>query len=322
MLPASIIFKRAPRARFAKWRLIPPGIRNGAEAATLQEPGPLVCRAGNSAGYLGFMRLFFSILAATLLTTQIWADEDPLVKAKDGSGVYGYKHTPKLPWCEWLVHDPDRPAPPKVKPGKAADPVSPPADALVLFEGKGLTHWSETDWKTTDGLLVATGKQSPRTKQTFGSFQLHLEWKMPKDFKGPWYDQGNNGVLIHGLYEIQIFDSFNEPLYPDGQCAAIYAQTPPLVNVTRAPGEWQSYDIIFTAPIFKDDLLVTPAYVTMFHNNVLVHHHQQVYGRTGHKVLPHYENKVSEGPIVLLGHGCPVAFRNIWIRPLPTPDQK
>ena len=246
------------------------------------------------------------------------AEEDPLIKAKDGSGVYGYKHTPKLPWCEWLVHDPDRPAPPKVDPGKATEPAPAPADALVLFDGTDMSQWTSTDWAVKDGLLVATGKQSPRSKQHFGSFQLHLEWKMPKDFEGPWYNQGNNGVLLHGLYEIQIFDSFHEPLYPDGQCAAIYAQTPPLVNVTRAPGEWQSFDIIFTAPVFKGDQLVTPAYVTMFHNGVLVHHHQQVYGATGHKVLPHYKNKATKGPIGLAGHGCPVAFRNIWVREIDT----
>ncbi len=256
-------------------------------------------------------------LALILATSSLIAEEEELVKAKDGSGVYGYKHTPKLPWCEWLVHDPDRPAPPKVDPGNAVASVPPPADAVVLFDGKDLSAWTESTWEVKDGLLVATGNRSPRTKQAFGSFRLHLEWMMPKDFEGPWYNRGNNGVLLHGLYEIQIFDSFHEPLYPDGQCAAIYAQTPPSVNVTRAPGEWQSYDIIFTAPVFQDGELVTPAYVTMFHNNVLVHHHQQVYGATGHKVLPHYKRQVSEGPIGLAGHGCPVAFRNIWVRPIP-----
>lgn len=262
------------------------------------------------------MKLPTVLLLLAGAARMIWAAEDsPLVKAKDGSGVYGYKDTPKLPWCEWLVHDPDRPAPPKLVPGKPIVQAPPPADAVVLFDGSDLSKWTETDWEVSDGLLVASGKQSPASKQSFGSFQLHLEWKMPKDFKGPWYDQGNNGVLLHGMYEIQIFDSFHEPLYPDGQCAAVYAQTPPLVNVTLPPGEWQSFDIIFTAPVFADGELVTPAYVTMFHNGVLVHHHQEVYGATRHKALPHYNRKVSEGPITLAGHGCPVAFRNIWIRP-------
>lgn len=260
------------------------------------------------------MKVLISHLLMFGLASSLTAEEDPLVKAKDGSGVYGYKHTPKLPWCEWLVHDPDRPAPPKVKPGTPVVSTPAPEDAVVLFDGGGLGKWTETDWDVVDGLMVATGKKSPATKEVFGSFQLHLEWRMPENFKGEWYDQGNNGVLLHGLYEIQIFDSFNEPLYPDGQCAAVYAQTPPTVNVTLPPGEWQSFDIFFTAPVFEDGKLVSPAYVTMLHNGVLVHDHQEVYGKTGHKVLPHYGNAVSEGPIRLAGHGCPVAFRNIWVR--------
>ena len=239
-----------------------------------------------------------------------------LVKARDGSGVYGYKDTPRLPWCEWLVHDPDRPAPPKVDPSPVAAPAPVPKDAVVLFDGRDLSQWKPSSWEVRDGLWIAKGGQSPATREEFGSFQLHLEWRAPADFDGPWHDRGNNGVLLHGLYEIQIFDSFNEPLYPDGQCAAVYAQTPPLVNVTRPPGEWQTFDIVFTAPKFDGEKLVAPAYVTMFHNGVLVHNHQQVYGATGHRVLPHYNRKVSKGPIILAGHGCPVAFRNIWIRPL------
>lgn len=260
--------------------------------------------------------LLLSIIGLSFATT-LRADESPLIKAKDGSGVYGYKDTPKLPWCEWLVHDPDRPAPPKLVPGKPIPASPPPADAILLFNGSDEAlsqHWKATDWSVSEGLLVATGDKSPATKQTFGDFQLHLEWKMPKDFEGPWYNKGNNGVLLHGLYEIQIFDSFHEPLYPDGQCAAVYAQTPPSVNVTLPPGEWQSFDIIFTAPVFEKDKLVKPAYVTLFHNGVLVHHHQEVYGATRHKLLPDYDRKVSRGPITLAGHGCPVAFRNIWIR--------
>jgi hypothetical protein len=138
----------------------------------------------------------------------------------------------------------------------------------------------------------------------------------PKDFEGPWYNRGNNGVMLHGLYEIQIFDSFNEKLYPDGQAAAIYGQTPPLVNVTRPPGEWQTYDIVFTAPGFDGDTLKEPARVTLFHNGALVHLNAQVYGATGHKILPAYKSKVTRGPITLGGHGCPVRFRNLWLRPL------
>jgi hypothetical protein len=138
----------------------------------------------------------------------------------------------------------------------------------------------------------------------------------PADWQGPWDNRGNNGVLLMGLYEIQIFDSYNEKLYPDGQAASVYAQTPPLVNATRKPGEWQSYDIVFTAPKWDGEKLVAPPRITMHHNGVLVHLNQEIFGETGHKVLPRHRRKVSAGPIVLAGHHCPVRFRNIWVRRL------
>lgn len=239
-----------------------------------------------------------------------------LVKAKDGSGVYGYKDTPLLPWCGYLVHDPDRPAPKKVSPGPVPPPAPIPADAVVLFDGSDLRAWESTDWKVENGILVAAPASNLRSKESFGDIQLHLEWMAPANFQGPWYDQGNNGVLLMGLYEIQIFDSWNEKLYPDGQAAAIYGQTPPLVNATRPPGEWQTYDIVFTAPRFDGDRLVRPARVTMFHNGLLVHLDAEVHGETGHRIVPAYTRKVSTGPLALSGHGCPVRFRNIWVRRL------
>ncbi|MBM3833385.1 MAG: DUF1080 domain-containing protein [Verrucomicrobia bacterium] len=243
------------------------------------------------------------------------AAEHPLVYAKDGSGVYGYKDTPKLPWCEYLVHDPDRPAPKRINPGPALPPAPVPADAIVLFDGKDVSQWRSNSWRVVDGCLEASGNVMPRTKEQFGSFQLHLEWMPPANFNGPWYDRGNNGVSLHGLYEIQIFDSWTEKWCPDGQCAAVYGQTPPLVNACRPPGEWQSYDIAFTAPVIEDGKVVRPARITMFHNGVLVHLNQETYGGTGHRGLPR-PVKVSEGPIVLAGHGCAVRFRNIWVRKL------
>ncbi len=239
-----------------------------------------------------------------------------LVKAADGSGTPGYKDTPKQPWSPYLVHDPDRPVPRKVNPGPATKPAVAPEDAVVLFDGSSLSQWSDTTWKLENGTLVADGNKSPSTKQQFGSFQLHLEFKPPADFDGPWHNQGNNGVMLHGLYEIQIFDSYSEPLYPDGQCASVYGQTPPMVNACRKPGEWQTYDIHFQAPVFEGKELKSPANVTVVHNGVLVHHHQVVHGGTGHRILPNYKHGISQGPISLAGHGCPVAFRNIWIREL------
>lgn len=122
--------------------------------------------------------------------------------------------------------------------------------------------------------------------------------------------------MLMGLFEIQIFDSFHEKIYPDGACAAIYGQTPPLVNATRPPGEWQSYDMAFTAPRFDGDKLVSPARVTVFHNGVLVQLNEEIHGETGHRILPEYRHKISKGPLAFGGHGCPVRFRNIWLREL------
>jgi hypothetical protein len=257
--------------------------------------------------------LFFSV--ATALATCANSFSADLVHAQDGSGVYGYKDTPKLPWCSYVVHDPDRPAPKRSNPGPAPAPGAVPADALVLFDGKDLSQWQGTAWKIVDGCLEA-GEGTFTTRQAFGNCQIHVEWMPPANFKGPWYNQGNNGILLMGLYEIQIFDSFNEKLYPDGQCAAIYGQTPPLVNACRPPGEWQSFDIVFTAPVFTDGKLVKPARVTMFHNGLLVHLNEAIRGETGHRILPAYTQKLSQGPLALGGHGCPVRFRNIWIRAL------
>lgn len=238
-----------------------------------------------------------------------------LAHAKDGSGVYGYDDTPVLPWCGFRVHDPDRPAPKRLNPGPAPQLAPTPSDAIVLFEGKDLSQWQPSKWSVADGCMVA-GDGELTSKQSFGNMQLHVEWMAPANFEGPWYNRGNNGVFLMGLYEIQIFDSFNEKIYPDGQAAAIYGQTPPLVNVTRPPGEWQTYDILLTAPVFDGERLVKPARLTMFHNGVVVHLDAEIHGETGHRILPEYKRKVNKGPLALGGHGCPVRFRNIWVRPL------
>lgn len=243
--------------------------------------------------------------------------DDGRVYAKDGSGVYGYKDTPKLPWCDFLVHDPDRPAPKRIDPGAApTSPAAVPEDAIILFNGKDLSQWSAgTAWKLDHGEIVA-GAGTLATTEKFGDMQLHIEWMTPANWSGPWYNRGNNGVLIMGLYEIQIFDSYNEKLYPDGQCAAVYAQTPPLVNATRKPGEWQSFDIVFTAPKYDGEKQTAAARITMLHNGVLVHRDQEIYGETAHKVVPGHNRKWSTGPLMLAGHDCPVRFRNIWLRKL------
>ena len=239
-----------------------------------------------------------------------------LIKARDGSGYFGYKDTPKLPWCEWLVHDPDRPAPPRVDPGPAGPSSAPPADAVVLFSGRDAAAWrTPNDWKVDSGHLVA-GDVKLSSREEFGDIQLHLEWQSPANFNGPWSDQGNNGVFLMGLYEVQIFDSHSVKIYPDGACGAVYGQTPPRVEAARPAGQWQSYDIIFTAPRFDGERLVTPARVTVLLNGVLVQHETEIRGETGHRRLPAYTQKRGTGPVTLGGHGCPVRFRNIWVRRL------
>lgn len=243
-------------------------------------------------------------------TTVIAAE---LVKAKDGSGIVGYKDTPVLPWCGYHVHDPDRPAPPKVTPGRRRGA---PSDAVVLFNGDDLSQWNASDWKVEDGELIAVSGELT-TKASFGDCQLHLEWQAPNPPVGEDWDHGNNGVMLMSLFEIQVFDTYTTLLYPDGQAASVYGQTPPLVNVCRAPGQWQTYDIIFFAPVFEKDKLVKPAYVTVLHNGVLVHHNQQIYGPTGHRIMPKYDEPIpAKQPFSLSGHNNPVRFRNIWIRPL------
>ncbi len=238
-----------------------------------------------------------------------------LAHARDGSGVYGYKDTPKLPWCDYLVHDCDRPAPKRIDPGPATAPAPVPSDAVVLFDGHDLSQWQKSDCKVVDGCIEA-GSGSLTSVQDFGNCQIHVEWMAPAHFEGPWYNRGNNGVMLMGLYEIQIFDSYNEKIYPDGQAGAIYGQTPPLVNACRPPGQWQTYDIVFTAPVFDGDKLLQPARVTLFHNGVLALFDEVIHGETGHRIIPEYKRKLSRGPLVFSGHNCPVRFRNVWVRNL------
>jgi len=255
-------------------------------------------------------------LSLTFSATGVAAE---LVKAKDGSGVIGYKDTPILPWCGYCVHDPDRPAPKKVTPGKPSTEEklgAAPSDAIVLFDGKDFSQWQPSDWKTENGELIAvTGNLT--TKQPFGDCQLHIEWMAPDPPQGGFWDRGNNGVMLMGLFEIQIYDSYSEKIYPDGQAAAIYGQTPPLVNACRKPGQWQGFDIVFFAPAFKDGKVEKPAFVTIFHNGLLVHHNQEIFGPTGHRILPKYDKPTPEKlPLSLSAHNNPVRFRNIWLRAL------
>jgi hypothetical protein len=235
----------------------------------------------------------------------------------------GYTDTPMQPYGKWRVHDGTRPQPPIVTPGTCSTQEAPgkaPSDALVLFDGKDLSKW-RGGGKIEDGALVIGGG-SPTTRDEFGDCQLHVEFATPDPPKGTDQGRGNSGVMLFGRYEFQVLDSFESITYPDGQAAAIYGQYPPLVNASRRPGQWQAYDIFFTAPRFTNDGAVqTPAYVTLIHNGVLVHNHTALLGAVAFRAVAKYSPHGPKGPITLQDHGNPVRFRNIWIREIKEYDQ-
>jgi Domain of Unknown Function (DUF1080) len=236
----------------------------------------------------------------------------------------GFKDTPMLPGGKWHVHDGDRPRPPVITPGTCStqqEPGQPPSDAIVLFDGKDLSHWkakrgAPANWNIEDGaMVIKPGAGEISSADEFGDCQLHLEFAAPLPARGRDQGRGNSGVMFFGRYEIQVLDSFENITYADGQAAAIYGQYPPLVNASRPAGQWQSYDVIFTAPRFKpDQSLESPAYVTMLHNGVLVHNHAAVIGAMAYRAVGKYTAHGPKGPIVLQDHGNPVRFRNIWVR--------
>jgi hypothetical protein len=243
------------------------------------------------------------------------AQKAALVYARSGNGVFGYKDTPKQPWSEYLVHDPDRPEPARVTTAHVASP-SPPSDAITLFDGKDLSRFLPSKWKVENGYVEVT-EGDLVTRGEFGDCQLHVEWRAPAPPVGGQMNRGNSGIHFMGLFEVQVFDSATVKIYADGQAASIYGQTPPLVNASKAPGEWQSYDIVFIAPRWADRKLKANPRVTVFHNGVLVQHDQEIYGTTLHRRLPgEIPAGLTKAPLKFSGHHNPVRYRNIWIRPL------
>ena len=238
----------------------------------------------------------------------------------------GYTDTPFHAGNRWRVHDDARPRPRIVEPGTASVPGTPPSDAIVLFDGTDLSQWVrrgrggetlEPAWKVEHGYMEVVPRSGGlRTKESFGNVQLHIEWATPAEPSGSSQARGNSGVLIMGLYEIQILDSYENISYADGQAGAIYGQYPPLVNASHKPGEWQTYDIVFEAPQFEGDKLEKPAFVTVFHNGVLIHHRKEMMGPMRHRALTEYSPHAAELPLLLQGHGNPVRYRNIWARRL------
>ncbi|MHC4405037.1 MAG: 3-keto-disaccharide hydrolase [Planctomycetota bacterium] len=264
------------------------------------------------------------LLALSPLATAAAPAHELVTRETERGKVVGYKDTPLLPATGevYYVHDPDRPVPKHVTAGRTGtedQPGTAPSDAIVLFDGEDLGQWNESSWEVEDGCVVA-GHGSLETKESFGDFQLHLEWMVPAAPPDHMMSRGNSGVMLMGQYEIQIFDSHpmhDVQIYPDGQAAAVYGQAPPLVNACRRPGQWQSYDVVFAAPEFDDNgKLVKRAAVTVFHNGVLAHLNQQIMGPAAHCRITPYRPHPARLPLALQGHGSPVRFRNVWIRPL------
>ncbi len=213
------------------------------------------------------------------------------------------------------------PVPRVVTPGVGA---AAPSDAIVLFNGTDLAQWVRAPegtaprWKVEDGAFMpVSGSGGLRTRQAFGDCQLHIEWRTPAVVSGEGQGRGNSGVFLMERYEVQVLDSYENRTYSNGQAASLYKQSIPLVNASRRPGEWQSFDIVFRAP--RRDAagnVTTPAVVTVFHNGVLVQDHVALRGNTVYTGQPFYEKHGDREPLMLQDHGNPVAFRNVWIREL------
>ena len=253
-------------------------------------------------------KFFFAAMAAAMCTSAVQAQTKP-----EETEIY-------------------QPVPKVVTPGKTN--ADAPSDAVVLFDGKNLDMWEDVadttkpaEWKVANGILtVDKTKGNIQTKQHFLDYQLHIEWKEPKTLTGSGQARGNSGLFLSSIgpgddgYELQILDSYNNSTYVNGQAASIYKQTPPLVNAAKPVDVWQTYDVVWTAPRFNDDgSLKTPAYVTVFHNGVLVQNHTELKGPTRYIGTPAYTKAHGAEPIKLQAHGDksePLSFRNIWVREL------
>ena len=256
-------------------------------------------------------RPLFSLLPLLALTTPALAE----------GGFYGDPPDATHPWA---IHDMNRPQPPRVEPGENG---APPSDAIILFSGKpeDIQKWKSdkpngepTKWEVVDGVLQCVpGSGYIRTVEEFGDCQLHVEWSAPSKVEGNSQGRGNSGVFLMGQVEVQVLDNHNNPTYADGFASSIYGINPPAANALRAPGQWQSYDIVFRRPIFKDGQQIDPGYITVFVNGVLTQDHTPLEGGGGHKGRSKPRAFPEKGPLKIQDHGNPVRFRNIWYRPLP-----
>jgi hypothetical protein len=251
--------------------------------------------------------------------------------AKEAEPIDGFRDTPMLPGGRWHLHDPDRPQPPMVTPGATFSLNAPaPSDADVLFDGKDLSKWQNAQgqpsaWTVKDGCMETAGREGIRTRGRWADFQLHVEFATPSPARGSGQGRGNSGVLINGMYEVQVLDSYQAKTYPDGQAGAIYGQSPPLVNPSRPPSEWQTYDIIFESPRWNDQgELTRKAVITVLYNGVVVQNHYELTGVTDGITREVPWKSLSKYPrphppevfIELQNHNNPLRYRNIWIRKL------
>ena len=243
--------------------------------------------------------------------------------AEKAKGKYpGYLATPVITGQKWRVHDANRPQPPIVTPatqstqekaGKA------PSDAVVLFDGTNLDAFTNKSWKIENGAMVV-GKKFQETVQKFkGDLQIHLEFQFPTSKKTS-QGRNNSGLFLMGRYEVQILDCFENVTYSDGMTGAIYGQRPPQVNACLPQNTWQTYDIIWTAPVFKDGEVVKKAAVTLIHNGVLLQHNTEYLWPSTHKRLGKYKEHPAEAALKLQDHGNPVRFRNFWVREINKPE--
>ena len=258
----------------------------------------------------------------------IFASTLAMVAASASAGLYG--DTPDATHA-WAVHDRNRPNPVKI----VAEPGLPPSDAIILFDGteKTFANWCSmkmepTKWKLVNGTLESVkGAGYIRTKAEYGpNFQLHVEWATPVKVEGVGQGRGNSGVFLMNDFELQVLDSYEtdpakspnpNPNYADGQASAIYGQNPPIVNASRGPGKWQTYDIVFHAPVWKDGKEIYPGTVTVFHNGVLTQDNWEYEGPTYHMKRTAKKQPAARAPIAFQDHGNPVHFRNVWLREIP-----
>ena len=277
---------------------------------------------------MAFARVFLSLRTALALLV-IVACTIPARSVSQSTSVGNAQPAVTNPYekelMTWPQHSMDRPKPPVINTGTLAAPVSAPSDAIVLFDGKNLNKWSSTgvnagppQWKVGNGYMEVVPKTGDiETKGGFGDAQLHIEWMAPLPARGEGQERGNSGVFLMRTYEVQVLDSYDNVTYADGQAGAVFGQYPPLVNASRPPGKWQTYDIVFHRPRFAASGAVqSPARMTVLHNGVLVQDNVTLTGPTAFRRRPPYAAHADRQPIRLQDHSYPVRYRNIWVRDL------